>query len=444
MRLHSTARWLLVAVILIGLGGWALSGSSIYARLTVLGLLLLLCAVIWTALSMHGIRLNRKARTLRASMGEIFEEHFEIRNMARTGCTWLEVFNQSTLPMGAGSRLLTNLGGRQSRMYTARTLLSRRGAFLLGPTTLTSGDPFGLFTVHRQIPSRDMLVVLPMTVPISDFPPPPGIIPGGKVIRQRSSDVTPHAAGVREYVPGDPMKRIHWPSTARRGRFMVKEFEQDPQADIWIFLDAERDAQRSLPIETSSSIEDGWWLRRPKLALPCDTFEYSVCAAASLAKHFLADRRTVGLACAANRQTVVQAERGERQVHKIMETLAFLQPEGKMPLLGLVDMQARLLPLGSGVILITSSAQPSLLVAVEDLQRRNLRPIVVLLKGETFGGPPEGEGITAGLLHHHVPVCRIGFGDDLSVQLALPAIYFKRPVFPKSSIGGSYGESARQ
>ena len=44
---------------------------------------------------------------------------------------------------------------------------------------------------------------------------------------------------------------------------MVKEFEQDPQADIWIFLDAERDAQRSLPIETSSSIEDGWWLRRP-------------------------------------------------------------------------------------------------------------------------------------------------------------------------------------
>ena len=60
------------------------------------------------------------------------------------------------------------------------------------------------------------------------------------------------------------MKRIHWPSTARRGRFMVKEFEQDPQADIWIFLDAQREVQASLPGQPQPSYEENLWLRRPK------------------------------------------------------------------------------------------------------------------------------------------------------------------------------------
>ena len=100
-----------------------------------------------------------------------------------------------------------------------------------------------------------------------------------------------------------------------------------------------------------------------------------------------------------------------------METLAFLQPEGIMPLLGLVDIQAKLLPLGSGVIIITPSARPDLLLAVEDLQRRNLRPVVVLIKSETFGGQGETEKMAASLLSRNIPVCQIGFGDDLGVQV---------------------------
>ncbi|MDP2995449.1 MAG: DUF58 domain-containing protein, partial [Anaerolineales bacterium] len=228
-------RWLLAGIILFGLAGWAVTGLLLYARMAYLGLLLVVGAGIWAVFSMRGIRLNRRARILRASMGEVFEEHFEVRNAAWPACLWLEIINQSNLPMAGGSRLLTGIGPHQRRFYTARTLLYRRGAFLLGPTSMASGDPFGLFTIRKQVLARDTLVVLPMTVPITNFPPSPGLLPGGRAIRQRTSDVTPHAAGVREYVPGDPMKRIHWPSTAHRGRFMVKEFEQDPQADIWLF-----------------------------------------------------------------------------------------------------------------------------------------------------------------------------------------------------------------
>jgi uncharacterized protein (DUF58 family) len=144
------------------------------------------------------------------------------------------------------------------------------------------------------------------------------------------------------------------------------------------------------------------------------------------------ERRAVGLACAAGKYTVVSAERGERQVNKIMETLAFLQPDGTMPLFGLVTMRAKLLPIGTGVILITSSTKPELLLAVEDLQRRNLRPVVVLIKPETFNGVGESESIVAGMLRRNVPVCLVGLGDDLSIQLALPVVYFQRPYLPKS------------
>jgi uncharacterized protein (DUF58 family) len=178
--------------------------------------------------------------------------------------------------------------------------------------------------------------------------------------------------------------------------------------------------------------EEGWWLRRPKVSLPSDSFEYVTSAAASLARHFLLDRRAIGLACAAGSTAIVPAERGERQITKIMETLAFLQPDGKMPLIGMVMMRAKLLPIGTGVILITPSTRPELLLAVEDLLRRRLRPIVILIKPETFGGKADSGKILASLMQRNIPVCPVACGDDLSVQLRLPVVYFQHLNLPKS------------
>ena len=426
MKLTHASRWLLGILIIVGITGRIVTGLLVYTRLAYLGILVLGGAALWTVLSMRGIRLRRGTRTLRASMGDVFEEYYEIKKDSWSGSAWLEVLNHSDLPKAAGSRLFTRIGAHQLRYYSARTVLTRRGAFVLGPTTLSSGDPFGIFTLQKKITARDTLIILPMIFPIPAFPPPPGLLPGGKTIHQRSFDVTPHAAEIREYVPGDPMKRIHWPSTAHRGQFMVKEFEQDPQADIWLFLDAYRPAHYFMPETAIPFQEDNLWVRRAKISLPKDTFEYAVSAAASLANFFLTGKRAVGLACAAGKFTVLSCERGERQIFKIMETLAFLQSEGVIPLQGLVSLQAKLLPLGSGVILITPSVRPDLLLAVEDLQRRNLRPVVVLIKAETFGGRPGTEKMATSLFARNIPVCQIGLGDDLGTTLSMPTGYFQR------------------
>ncbi len=433
MKSSSALRWSLVAIVLLGWLVWAATGNAAFIRLAYAALFLLLGAGLWSVLLGRGLRVRRDARLLRAGVGEVFEERFELSVNTWPGCPWLEVVNLSSLPGAAGSRLLTRIGRREKRLYTARTLLTRRGAYPLGPTLVSAGDPFGLFPVEKRIPAVETLVVLPMTFPIAEFPPPLGLLPGGKTIGTKTADVTPHAAGIREYAPGDPMKRIHWPSTARRGRFMVKEFEQDPQVDIWLFVDARRGAHVSKPEPAPPALDERFLLRRPKVDLPCDTFEYAISAAASLAQHFLSRRRVLGLACSTARFTVLPGERGERQMGKVLETLALLRPDGDLPVPALLGAQARFLPPGTGVILITPSAGPELLPAAEDLLRRHLRPVFVLLRAETFGGPPqETEPVSAALLGMNVPVCTLGYGDNLATQLSLPVVYFQRLYLPRS------------
>ena len=84
------------------------------------------------------------------------------------------------------------------------------------------------------------IIVYPPTVPIHRFATPIGTLSGGEAVRRRAHFVTTNAAGVRDYQPGDSFNRIHWRSSARKDRLLVKEFELDPLADVWIFLDLSR------------------------------------------------------------------------------------------------------------------------------------------------------------------------------------------------------------
>jgi len=418
-------RAFVLLMLIVGGVGTAVNGGVVYVRLLNLSALLIGIAWLLTVFSLRGIKVERQARSLRASAGDIFEEHFEIQNTSRIPKLWLEVANESAVPHATGSRVLTFVRARQKRIYTARTWLTSRGGFPLGPTRITSGDPFGIFRISRSYPATSSLVVLPMIFPVAEFLSPPGLLPGGRAIRRKSIDITPHAAGIREYVPGDPMKRIHWPTSIRREQLMVKEFEQDPQAEVWLFLDTHKNAHVAKPGENYDTppIDDLLLLKRRKVKLPPSTLEYSISIAASLAHYFIAQRRAVGLVSALGRSfTVIPAERSERQEAKILEELAFLQAESTYTLPGLVTAQLGQLPQGSSAILITPMIWPELLLGVDSLLRRNLRPIVVLLMSHSFGNRANNEDLAQSLNERKVPVCRVYCEADLSETLSSFAV----------------------
>jgi len=373
----------------------------------------------WTRWVAGGLLLSRSARILSANLGDIFEEHFEVVNGSRILAPWIEVFNRSAIPYASGSRLLTLVLGRQKRTYLARTWLTRRGAFALGPTRISTGDPFGLFRSSKEISSTQTLIVLPMIFEIKSFLLPPGLLPGGQVIRRKSPDITPHAAGVREYVHGDAMKRIHWPTSIRRNQLMVKEFEQDPQAEVWLYLDSQKDVHHEKPQHYDQEpVESNFFGRRPNFQLPPSSLEYAISITASLTHYFIVQRRAVGYASAGQAFTVHHAERSERQEGRILETLAFVEANGDLSIAALVAAQASQLPQGSTAILITPNTRPDLLQAVDDLQRRYLRPVVVLLDVATFGGLRGTDKLAHSLRERRVPVCVITCDADLKQALS--------------------------
>ena len=199
---------------------------------------------------------------------------------------------------------------------------------------------------------------------------------------------------------------------------MVKEFEQDPQPEVWLYLDSQEDVHCEKPQQNRHEQYDLNILgRRPEFRLPPSSLEYGISIAASLAHYFIAQRRAVGYASAGQTFTVHHAERSERQEGRILETLAFVEANGSLSIAALVAAQASQLPQGSTAILITPTVRPELLLAVDDLQRRYLRPVVILLDSQTFGGLRGTEKLTRSLRERRVPVCVIACDDDLKQAL---------------------------
>ncbi|MBN1146800.1 MAG: DUF58 domain-containing protein [Anaerolineales bacterium] len=409
--------FLLAVSLLVG----AVTGRSLYFRLSYLWGLLLVGSWLMSLISLRGVQVRRSTRTLRSQVGQVFEERYEVINTGRLPRLWIEVRDESPLPGSHGSHVLTLIGGRESRTYLARARLVERGVYSLGPTVLGSGDIFGLFPISRTFPNQNSLLIYPMMVDVRSFPNPPGLLPGGEALRRRTPQITSNAAGVREYAPGDPLNRIHWVSTARRDRLMVKEFELDPLAEVWIFVDAARSVQASKPYQRPEFDPRDVWRKKFTFNLPPSTLEYAVTAAASLARYYLQRGRAVGLVYADQSQRVLPSDRGGRQLGKVLEALALVTPEGSLPLQGLVEAQARHLPRGSTVVMITPSTSDAVYQTADLLTRRGLRPVAVLLDGATFGGYYNSEKIEGYLAALGVPYCRISAGDDLSQVLSAAA-----------------------
>ena len=413
-----------VALVLafVALVGGLATGRDLLFNLAYLFALLLIVSYIWAWTNINWVHLSRVTRARRTQVGRPLEERFTVRNTSIVPKLWLEVRDFSSVPSHRVSQVVNNLGPNASFSWRVTTICTRRGRYMLGPMLLSTSDPFGFFPMDRELSPTTNVVVYPMTVDIHQFTLPVGVLPGGDALRRRTHYITTNAAGVRDYAPGDSFGRIHWPSTARRDRLVVKEFELDPLADIWIVPDMASFEHYSsgAPPEPFASDDIPRWMRErdTHFQLHESTEEYVVTAAASLAQYFLRSDRAVGMLAYGQSHEVVQPDRGERQLNRILETLAVLRAEGKVPLASMLEAQSNLLPRGSTVIVVTPTTSQKWAATSRQQMRRGLRVVTVLVNPGSFGGPRSNAGLFQLLQATGIRTYLLNNGDDLTTVLS--------------------------
>jgi uncharacterized protein (DUF58 family) len=262
------------------------------------------------------------------------------------------------------------------------------------------------------------VVIYPLTVDIHRFALPVGILPGGDALRRRTHYVTTNASGVRDYAPGDSFSRIHWPSTARRNRLIVKDFELDPLADIWIVADMAiygHVAVQSPPEPNRHELPP--WMVMEKFELAKTTEEYTVTIAASLAQFFLHQDRAVGMLAYGQSSEVVQTDRGSRQLNRMLETLAVLRAEGQVPVSNVIQAEMHLMPRGTTVVVVTPDPSEKWATSARELSRRGLRVVTVLVNPQSFGGMRSSEPLFQLLQADGMVAYVVNAGDNLTEVL---------------------------
>lgn len=411
-----------LALALLALLGGLATGRDLLFNLAYLFALLLIVSFAWAWISINWLHLSRVTRARRAQVGEPLEERFTVRNTSIVPKLWLEVHDFSTVPNHHASQVINNLGGRSSFGWRVTTICTVRGRYQLGPLALSAGDPFGFFPMRRELPATSNVVIYPLTVDVHQFALPVGLLPGGDALRRRTHYVTTNAAGVRDYAPGDSFGRIHWPSTARRDRLIVKEFELDPMADIWIIPDmagfVHARSDRPLPQFTTDNIPLWMRIKERTFQLPEATEEYVVTVAASLARYFLRHDRAVGLLAYGQTHELVQPDRGERQLNRILETLAVLRAQGRVAISDLMHAEAQMLPRGSTIIVVTPTTREDWITTARQQMQRGLRVVTVLVDPESFGGPRSGAALAELLRASGVFTYLVQNGDNLTQVLS--------------------------
>ena len=414
--------WIVLALGLIGLTMALVTGREMYYRLTYLLFAILLISAAWAWSSLYGLRLRRYTRAQRAQMGQVMEEQLGVKNTSWLPKLLVLVRDQSSLPGHHASRVVDGLGPNQEVDWLVRTLCEERGEFHLGPVTISGSDPLGLFERQREFPQTSRIVVYPPVLPVGNLPPPRGPLPGGDALRRRTHDITPNAAGVRDYVPGDSFARIHWASTARLNRLIVKEFELDPMSDVWIFLDMEGHVQATIDDDPErhpgeQGVQKSLQQRIQEFRLPPSTEEVAIAAAASVANAFIQQRYAVGLVAYGQRRELVQPDREKRQQIKLLETLAILRARGEMPFSQVLNADGSPLTRGTTVVTISPSTRQNWAESALYLHTRGLRVLAIVVDAASFGGPDGSTGLKDRLLAAGIPTVIVSESEPLAETL---------------------------
>ena len=394
------------------------TGISFLFFLVYLLAILLLASRWYARRGLRGLRAGYHVVNPRSQVGETLEAVYRLDNDSGWTKPWIEVANESTLPVPLPGRVL-GVRARSGRQWLARVTLQRRGSYRLGSLRVRTGDPFGLFTSEMVVGRPTWIVVLPRVYPLPHWRLPPSPVDGSTPSRRRNEAATPLVSTVRPYVYGDAINRIHWLSSVRHGELYVKEFDLEQAADLWLLLDLDRATQAG-PQESSS-------------------VETAISAAASIAVHTLGENRAVGITVSSRRQQHFTPDRGTRVEQKILNLLANVQADGVQPLAEVVVSTLPQLRRGMTLCIVTGSTERDWVRALASLRRRGIGTIVVLLDRFSFEGRDDDESradlgaVRHALAEYDIPHHLVHAGDDLPSVLGRRAIGARTPAFRERS-----------
>ncbi|MCE5229861.1 DUF58 domain-containing protein [bacterium] len=364
-----------------------------------LGLLILaqLMTVVWLRPLVCTRELDRDVVTI----GEPVNVTTRLFNPAPWPILWL--YTEETVLSDSGCqgtwRRLLFLPPRRSFYLTYRIIPPRRGCHPIGPLILETGDVFGLFRRCRVEPRRDFVTVLPRYSVLTDFEA--GRQPRlGNLAAARSIFEDPTLPrGVREYRRGDPLKRIHWKSSARTGALRTRLFDPVIEAGATVVLDFHKEAwaeARSFekfsqpPAEQAVEIaatvcrflSDGGWRvgffsnGRDPLGLPGITLAQAR-AAASLGEA----RNVAGKRPADNRLAPIAIRPGASpdQFSIILENLGRIELSDGLTIDKLLPEELPYIPRRQALVVITGDVTDGLITALSDARGLGYRVLLLVV-----------------------------------------------------------------
>jgi uncharacterized protein (DUF58 family) len=381
--------WLLIAVLIL-----IISLALHQVALALICLLFLLTGGVsrlWNRFCLHRVEFRRRLSHNQVFFGEEIVLEIEVANRKPLPLPWLQI--EDELPEKVGLLkgkaeatiedrvVLTNIFPinmyhRVKRRFPMRC--SQRGVFTFGPARVRSGDLFGFFRREKQFDRLDYLLVYPRLVPLEKLGIPSRQLFGDIRLKRHLFQDPVLTAGVRDYFPGDSLKRIHWKSTARLGRLQTKVYEPTTTVDISLFLDVRT-------------------LKAPLWGSVYQLQELGIIAAASISQHALKAGFGVGL----HVNQVTRFSRGllkvphsghPDQLRHILEALAQVHQSETIPVARYIRQEAPNLPFGSTLLVIAAEPSEELLAVLLDLKRVGRSVALVKVGGQSKEGTEPGAG----------------------------------------------------
>jgi len=280
----------------------------------------------------------------------------------------VEVPHELELLSGANPIAL-RLGLGEERRLELRFRCTHWGAPRLGDLHLRAGDAAGLLVWEQTLERGSVLRVYPRPEELRQLvgPRETQLFTGNRVSRAKGEGL--EFADLREFAPGDRIRRINWRASARRGELWVNEFHAERNADVILFLDSFVDARRA---------DRG-------------TLDEAVRAAATLTERYLLEKDRVGLVNFGGVLNWLRPGTGLVQRYRIVEallnteiTLSYAWKE--------IDVLPRgTLPPKALVLALTPLLDDRAIGALLDLRARGFDLVIVEVSPLPYAETPPGE-----------------------------------------------------